>query len=107
MTEPEKLGPYFAHVPLTCADARKINSGQVADQPKHAHVRNAGLGADTSPATNAYRARIRARNAELHEQHTQAEAQLADLETAAISDNDPSLLDELPPLPGILADAPE
>jgi hypothetical protein len=65
------------------------------------------LGADTTPATTAYRQRIRARNAELHDQRTHAETQLAALQTAARADNDPSLLDELPYLPGILAEAPE
>jgi hypothetical protein len=38
---------------------------------------------------------------------TSSISQLADLETAATSDYDPSLLDELPYLPGILASAPE
>jgi site-specific DNA recombinase len=65
------------------------------------------LGADTTPATTAYRQRIRARNAELHDQRTHAETQLTALQNAAQADNDPSLLDELPYLPAILADAPE
>jgi site-specific DNA recombinase len=64
------------------------------------------LAADTSPATTAYRARIRARNAELHDQHTKAAIQLAALDDAPPA-NDPTLLDELPYLPGILAQAPD
>jgi len=64
------------------------------------------LAADTTPATTAYRARIRARNAELHDQHTKAATQLAALDDAPPA-NDPSLLDELPYLPGILAHAPD
>jgi site-specific DNA recombinase len=65
------------------------------------------LGADTMPATTAYRQRIRARNAQLHDQRTHAETQLTALQSAAQADNDPTLLDELPYLPGILASAPE
>jgi site-specific DNA recombinase len=64
------------------------------------------LGADTSPATNAYRARIRARNADLHHEREHITAQLASLDTA-IPVSDPALLDELPYLPGILARAPD
>ena len=52
------------------------------------------------------RIRIRARNAELHDQHTRAQIQLAALDDAPPA-NDPSLLDELPYLPGILAQAPD
>ncbi len=65
------------------------------------------LGADTTPATTAYRQRIRARNAQLHDQRTHAATLLAALQAAALADNDPSLLDELPYLPRILAEAPE
>jgi hypothetical protein len=64
------------------------------------------LAADTSPATTAYRARIRARNAELHDQLTRAQIQLTALDDQPPA-NDPTLLDELPYLPGILAKAPD
>jgi hypothetical protein len=64
------------------------------------------LGPDTSPAATAYRQRIRARNAQLHDQRTRAETQLTDLETATAQDNDPHLIDELPYLPAILSQAP-
>ena len=64
------------------------------------------LGADTSPATQAYRERIRTRHAELHGEHTRTQAQLDDLTAAATPDQDPSLLDELPYLAGQLNDAP-
>ena len=37
------------------------------------------LGADTSPATQAYRQRIQTRHAELHDEHTSTQAQLDDL----------------------------
>jgi hypothetical protein len=52
------------------------------------------LGADTSPAAAAYRARIRERNAEWHDKCVAAETQLADLESSTEADNDPTLLDE-------------
>jgi DNA invertase Pin-like site-specific DNA recombinase len=65
------------------------------------------LGPDTRPATNAYRARIRARNAELHDQRTRAETKLATLQTTAAAPDDPTLLDELPHLPAILDKAPD
>ena len=64
------------------------------------------LGADTSAATQAYRQRIQARHAELHDEHTRTQAQLDDLAAAAIPDQDPALLDELPYLASQLADAP-
>ena len=64
------------------------------------------LGADTSPATQAYRQRIQARHAELHDEHTRTQAQLDDLAAAGIPDQDPALLDELPYLAAQLADAP-
>jgi site-specific DNA recombinase len=64
------------------------------------------LGADTTPATNAYRARIRARNANLHDERARTQDQLTSLETASPV-SDPALLDELPYLPGILAQAPD
>jgi hypothetical protein len=40
------------------------------------------LGADTSAATQAYRQRIQARHAELHDEHTRTQAQLDDLAAA-------------------------
>ena len=65
------------------------------------------LGADTTPATHAYRQRIQARHAELHDEHTRTQAQLVDdLAAAATPDQDPALLDELPYLAGQLTDAP-
>jgi site-specific DNA recombinase len=64
------------------------------------------LGADTSPATQAYRERIRTRHADLHDQHTRTQAQLDDLAAAATPDQDPGLLDELPYLATQLNDAP-
>ena len=64
------------------------------------------LGADTSPAIQAYRERIRTRHAQLHDEHTRTQAQLDDLTAAATPDQDPALLDELPYLASQLHDAP-
>ena len=65
------------------------------------------LGRDTSPAAQAYRTRIRARNADLYAERTTIEAKLTALEQAAPPDNDPGLLDQLPVLSRVLADAPD
>jgi hypothetical protein len=59
------------------------------------------------PGDPAYRARIRQRYAELYQDRTKAEAQLAALKTAAPQGTDPALLDELPYAAGLLADAPD
>jgi len=64
------------------------------------------LGADTSHATQAYRARICCRHAELHDEHTRTRAQLDGLASAATPDQDPGLPDELPYLAGQLDHAP-
>ena len=64
------------------------------------------LGADTSPATQAYRARIRTRHNDYHDQRTTTQTQLDTLTAAAAPADDPALLDELPYLAATLADAP-
>jgi hypothetical protein len=58
------------------------------------------------PAARAYRARIRARFADLYAERTRTEATLAELAAAAPPDNDPSLLDLLPYAAGVFAQAP-
>ena len=57
------------------------------------------------PAAQAYRARIRARYAELYDERTRTETALQTAETAAIKADDPALLDELP-LAGTLSAPP-
>jgi hypothetical protein len=64
------------------------------------------LGSDTSPATQAYRARIRARHSDYHDQRTTTQTQLDALTAAATPADDPALLDELPYLAATLAGAP-
>jgi hypothetical protein len=59
------------------------------------------------PAAAAYRARIRARYAELYQERTTTEAERDTLQATATPDNDPALLDELPTAAGVLAHAPD
>jgi len=64
-------------------------------------------GDPNDPATQAYRARIRQRYAELYQDRTKTETQLAALETATPQGTDPALLDELPYAAGLLDNAPD
>jgi site-specific DNA recombinase len=59
------------------------------------------------PAAQAYRARIRARYAELYDERTRAETALAAAQAAATRADDPDLLDELPLAGDILTAAPD
>jgi hypothetical protein len=59
------------------------------------------------PASQAYRARIRERYAELYGQRTSTEAKLATLQTAAPQSSDPALLDQLPIAATVMAGAPD
>jgi len=59
------------------------------------------------PATVAYRARIRARYAELYAERTRTETALAALHAATPAGTDPALLDQLPTIARALADAPD
>jgi hypothetical protein len=67
----------------------------------------AQLGSDTSPAADAYRARIRDSFNTAYTDRTATQAQLDALTTTPARENDPSLLDELPYAPGYLLDAPD
>lgn len=59
------------------------------------------------PAVQAYRARIRARFADLYAERTATEAKLRELQATAPPDNDPALLDLLPHAAGVFTDAPD
>ncbi len=59
------------------------------------------------PAAQAYRARIRARYAEMYDERTKTETKLTAVETAAQPDNDPALLDTLPIAAAVLVGAPD
>jgi hypothetical protein len=67
----------------------------------------AQLGGDTSPATTAYRLRIREHYTELHDAAAALQAQLNAINDQAAADNDPALIGELPYAPGFLASAPD
>ena len=67
----------------------------------------AQLGGDTSPATTAYRVRIREHYTELHDAAAALQAQLDAINDQAAADNDPALISELPYAPGFLATAPD
>ena len=58
------------------------------------------------PAAAAYRARIRARYAELYTERTRTETELAALQATTTPANDPTLLDELPFAAGVPPCAP-
>jgi len=59
------------------------------------------------PAAQAYRARIRARYAELYDERTRTETALAAAEAATAQADDPALLDELPLAGDIVTAAPD
>jgi hypothetical protein len=78
------------------------------DTAEHGLITELEAPADPAdPTAQAYRARIRARYAELYDQRTGTEAQLADLEAATPQGNDPALLDELPMAASFLPDPPD
>ncbi len=78
------------------------------DTAEHALITELEHPADPGdPAAQAYRARIRARFADLYAERTRTEAQLADLNAAAPPDNDPALLDTLPIAAALFTDAPD
>jgi site-specific DNA recombinase len=67
----------------------------------------AQLGGDTSPATTAYRNRIREHYTELHDAAAALQAQLDAITAQAATGNDPALIAELPYAPGFLPTAPD
>jgi len=67
----------------------------------------AQLGSDSTPATTAYRARIREHYTELHDTAAALQAQLDAITAQAATGNDPALIAELPYAPGFLATAPD
>src|ERR1019366_4381523 len=103
-------------IPVTTAEhaaARAREHARLTNEIARIDTAQAGLlteleqlGADTSPATQAYRTRIRARNSEYHDQRTATQTQLDTLNAAATPHEDPALLDELPHLTTTLAHAP-
>jgi hypothetical protein len=104
-----------AQLPATAADEERRRAKKAATLGKHLRrieaTQNGILAeldeaaGDTS-AMQAYRARRRARFVELEEERAAKAAELDTLATAANPYNDPTLLDELPHLPGLLPEAP-
>ena len=64
------------------------------------------LGDDKTPAACALRDRIREQFTERYNEHTAVKAELDALTASIPAVNDPTLLDELPYVPGLLAEAP-
>jgi site-specific DNA recombinase len=65
------------------------------------------LGADTSPAAQAQRDRITTQFSHRYDEQKHAQTELDTLTASQPAAPDPTLLDELPYLPGILNDAPD
>jgi hypothetical protein len=84
---------------------RQIARAETAEQALMTELET--LGTDTSPATTAYRTRIRERFTQLYNQRTQAETELAALTATTPDTPDPTLLDELPYAAAHLAEAPD
>ncbi|HEV3069441.1 MAG TPA: recombinase family protein [Streptosporangiaceae bacterium] len=98
----------------TTADAAQAQARQIAHlRAELARIDTAERGLISEldppgrPAAHAYRARIRARYAELYAERTRTETQLTPLQAAAPPDTDPALLDTLPTAARVLASAPD
>jgi site-specific DNA recombinase len=89
------------------ADQLRARLDRIKTAQKGLMLQSEQLGDDTSPAANAYRDRIREQFTERYNEHAAVEAEL-DALTAGPAPviNDPTLLDELPYAPGLLAEAP-
>ena len=103
-----------AQLPATTAEhaearpAKAHLRGELAriDTAEHGLITELEQPADPAdPAAQAYRARIRARYAELYAERTATEAKLTALQADTPADNDLSLLDLLPVAAGLFADA--
>jgi hypothetical protein len=103
-----------AQLPATDAEAQARRDAQAAalavrirklDTAQNAQITALEEIPDVTAAA-AMRARIRTRFAELHQQRTQAETELAQLTAVTPRASDPALLDELPYLGDILPDLP-
>ena len=105
-----------AQLPATTAEHAEARTRQQAhlrgelariDTAEHGLITELEAPADPGdPAAQAYRARIRARYAELYAERTATEAKLTALQADTPQDNDLSLLDLLPVAAGLFTDAP-
>jgi hypothetical protein len=104
------------HLPRTAADAaakraaaaeliRRIARNDAAAKGLIAGL--AQLGDSASPASVAYRTRIREHFTNLHDETTALQAQLEGLQARAGALSDAALIDQIPYAPGLLARAPD
>jgi hypothetical protein len=106
-----------AQLPTTSAEHAEARARQEAhlrgelariDTAEHGLITELEQPADPAdPAAQAYRARIRARFADLYAERTATDAKLTTLQAETPQDNDLSLLDLLPVAAGLFADAPD
>jgi hypothetical protein len=105
------------HLPATAADADANREHQAAELGRRIARNNAAtaglmteladLGDATSPATVAYRQRIRERFNQLYDETAALQAQLDELNAQADTATDADLINQLPHAPGLLADSPD
>ncbi len=115
---PDRAALLAADLPATAADDQARRDRQAAalnkrlrkiDAAENAHAREIETLAHhdpTDPAVTALRSRILARFTELEDERADISTQLADLAKTDLSPGDPALLDALPMLGDLLADAP-
>ena len=94
-------------VPLLAARDRHKELARIDTAQASLFTELEQLGADDSPATRAYRARIRERHAQHHNDRMSYEQQLTALQATAPQASDPALLDELPQAAALFDQAPE
>jgi hypothetical protein len=105
------------HLPRTAADAAAKRDAAAAELTRRIGRNDAAakglitelarLGDNTSPASVAYRDRIREHFTTLHEETAGLQAQLEGLQAQAGVLSDAALIDQIPYAPGLLAQAPD
>src|ERR1039457_6757578 len=104
---PHRHHPHLLHLPPRTRQPPPPQLARIAPAHRALISDLEAPAAPADPAAAAYRARIRARYAELYAERTRTETDLAALQATAAPDNDPTLLDDLPTVAGILPDAPD
>jgi hypothetical protein len=99
---------FLVETPTALGEIPPIGELRRIDTAQHALISELEDSASSdNPAIKAYRARIRERFTGLQNERTTTTAELDALTTAALPIEDPTLLDELPLLPGLLDEAPQ
>ena len=119
MFGPNRAALLAADLPASAADDRARRDRRAAalnkrlrkiDAAENAHAREieslAHLDDPSAPAVTALRSRVLARFTELEDERVQISTQLADLAKTSTGPGDPALMDALPLLGDLLADAP-